>query len=210
MQSISFWKTRNQRVECAYLCVHIGDLIEAADGFAQVTPKHKYFIVDQLQKRGHVTGMTGDGANGEHSSSANHFIDAAALHKANIGIAVHGATEAAKAASDIVLLTPGIEVIIQAIITSRKIFQRMKNYTIYRITCTWLFMLYFTISILALNFSIPTVALVIITLLNDFTVVSIAYDNVVPSKTPENWEIMNMIGLGIVVGYKKKNMLILY
>lgn len=91
------------------------DLIVAADGFAQVFPEHKYEIVKRLEDTHHVVGMTGDGVN-----------DAPALKRANIGIAVHGATDAARAASDIVLLTPGLSVIVDAIIGSRKIFQRMK------------------------------------------------------------------------------------
>lgn len=169
--------------------VDIGDIIEAADGFAQVAPKHKYFIVAELQKRGHIVGMTGDGVN-----------DAPALKKADIGIAVEGATEAAKAAADIVLLTPGLSVIITAIIRSRKIFQRMKNYCIYRITCTVQLLFFFTISIIGLNFSIPTITLVLLTLLNDGTVISIAYDNVIPSKKPEAWRLWVITGISIAVG----------
>ena len=99
--------------------------IEAADGFAQVFPEHKYHIVDVLQKRGHIVGMTGDGVN-----------DAPALKKADAGIAVSGATDAARAAADIVLTTPGVSVIIDAIKESRKIFQRMNSYAIYRIAET--------------------------------------------------------------------------
>lgn len=93
------------------------DLIEQADGFAEMWPEHKYKVVKSLQKRKHIVGMTGDGVN-----------DAPALKKADIGIAVHGATDAARSVSDIVLLSPGLSVIIDAIITSRKIFQRMRNY----------------------------------------------------------------------------------
>eukprot|EP01114_Cavostelium_apophysatum_P020000 TRINITY_DN658_c0_g1_i4.p1 TRINITY_DN658_c0_g1~~TRINITY_DN658_c0_g1_i4.p1 ORF type:complete len:466 (-),score=177.05 TRINITY_DN658_c0_g1_i4:40-1437(-) len=169
--------------------VDVGDIVEAADGFAQVAPKHKYFIVAELQKRGHIVGMTGDGVN-----------DAPALKKADIGIAVDGATEAAKAAADIVLLTPGLSVIITAIIRSRKIFQRMKNYCIYRITCTVQLLLFFTVAIIGLNFSIPTITLVLLTLLNDGTVISIAYDNVIPSKKPEAWRLWVISGISIAVG----------
>jgi len=167
----------------------VGDIVEAADGFAQVAPKHKFYIVDQLQKRGHLTGMTGDGVN-----------DAPALKKADIGIAVDGATEAAKAASDIVLLTPGLSVIITAIIRSRKIFQRMKNYCIYRIICTFQLLLFFTIAISALNFSIPTITLVLITLLNDGTIMTIAHDNVIPAKKPEAWKLQVIAAVACVVG----------
>ena len=85
--------------------------IEKADGFAEVFPEHKFHIVDVLQKAGHIVGMTGDGVN-----------DAPALKKADCGIAVSGATDAARAAAAIVLLTPGLSVIIDAIKESRKSF----------------------------------------------------------------------------------------
>ncbi|KAL6660871.1 hypothetical protein ACP70R_000255 [Stipagrostis hirtigluma subsp. patula] len=97
----------------------VDDLIEKADGFAGVFPEHKYEIVKKLQERKHICGMTGDGVN-----------DAPALKKADIGIAVADATDAARSASDIVLTEPGLSVIISAVLTSRAIFQRMKNYTV--------------------------------------------------------------------------------
>ena len=119
----------------------MAESIEAADGFAQVFPEHKYHIVDVLQKRGHIVGMTGDGVN-----------DAPALKKADCGIAVSGATDAARAAADIVLLTPGLSVIIDAIKESRKIFQRMNSYAMYRITETLRVLLFVTLAILVFNF----------------------------------------------------------
>ncbi|CAL9178730.1 unnamed protein product [Musa hybrid cultivar] len=97
----------------------VDELIEKADGFAGVFPEHKYEIVKKLQERKHICGMTGDGVN-----------DAPALKKADIGIAVSDATDAARSASDIVLTEPGLSVIISAVLTSRAIFQRMKNYTV--------------------------------------------------------------------------------
>ena len=99
--------------------------IEQADGFAQVFPEHKFHIVDTLQKHGHIVGMTGDGVN-----------DAPALKKADCGIAVSGATDAARAAASIVLMTAGLSVIIEAVKESRRIFQRMNSYAIYRIAET--------------------------------------------------------------------------
>ena len=114
--------------------------IEKADGFAQVFPEHKYHIIDVLQKRNHIVGMTGDGVN-----------DAPALKKADCGIAVSGATDAARAAAAIVLMTPGLSVIIDAIKESRKIFQRMNSYAIYRIAETLRVLLFMTVAILSLT-----------------------------------------------------------
>ena len=113
------------------------EAIDNADGFAQVFPEHKFHIVDVLQQRGHIVGMTGDGVN-----------DAPALKKADCGIAVSGATDAARAAASIVLLAPGLSVIIDAIKESRKIFQRMNSYAIYRITETLRVLFFMTLSIL--------------------------------------------------------------
>jgi H+-transporting ATPase len=142
--------------------------IENADGFAQVFPEHKFHIIDVLQKRGHIVGMTGDGVN-----------DAPALKKADCGIAVSGATDAARAAAAIVLLTPGLSVIIDAIKESRRIFQRMNSYAIYRIAETLGVLIFMTLSILVFNFyPLTAVMIVMLALLNDGAILSIAYDNV--------------------------------
>ena len=119
----------------------LAESIETADGFAQVLPEHKFQIVDVLQQHGHIVGMTGDGVN-----------DAPALKKADCGIAVSGATDAARGAASIVLMEPGLSVIIEAIKTSRKIFQRMNSYAIYRIAETLRVLLFMTASILVFNF----------------------------------------------------------
>ena len=146
----------------------VAESIEKADGFAQVFPEHKFHIVDVLQKRGHIVGMTGDGVN-----------DAPALKKADCGIAVSGATDAARAAASIVLTTPGLSVIIDAIKESRRIFQRMNSYAIYRITETLRVLLFMTAAILVFNFyPLTAVMIVMLALLNDGAILSIAYDNV--------------------------------
>ncbi|VAH19191.1 unnamed protein product [Triticum turgidum subsp. durum] len=108
-----------QSVDESIVSLPVDELIEKADGFAGVFPEHKYEIVKKLQQMKHICGMTGDGVN-----------DAPALKKADIGIAVADATDAARSASDIVLTEPGLSVIISAVLTSRAIFQRMKNYTV--------------------------------------------------------------------------------
>jgi H+-transporting ATPase len=167
----------------------VADSIEKADGFAQVFPEHKFHIVDVLQKRGHIVGMTGDGVN-----------DAPALKKADCGIAVSGATDAARAAAAIVLLTPGLSVIIDAIKESRRIFQRMTSYAIYRIAETLGVLIFMTLSILLFNFyPLTAVMIVMLALLNDGAILSIAYDNVHYSNKPESWNMRLVLGVATVV-----------
>ena len=164
--------------------------VENADGFAQVFPEHKYYVVDVLQHRKHIVGMTGDGVN-----------DAPALKKADAGIAVSGATDAARAAAAIVLTTPGLAVIIDAIKESRKIFQRMNSYATYRITETIRVLLFMTLSILVFNFyPVTAVMIVLLALMNDGAILSIAYDRVRYSNQPETWNMRIVLGIATVLG----------
>jgi len=164
--------------------------IEKADGFAQVFPEHKFHIIDVLQKSGHIVGMTGDGVN-----------DAPALKKADCGIAVSGATDAARAAAAIVLLTTGLDVIIDAIKESRRIFQRMNSYAIYRIAETLRVLLFMTLSILVFNFyPVTAIMIVMLALLNDGAILSIAYDNVHYKNQPEAWNMRMVLGISTVLG----------
>jgi H+-transporting ATPase len=168
----------------------ITESIEKADGFAQVFPEHKFHIVDVLQKLGHIVGMTGDGVN-----------DAPALKKADCGIAVSGATDAARAAAAIVLMTPGLAVIIDAIKESRKIFQRMNSYAIYRIAETLRVLLFMTLAILVFNFyPLTAVMIVMLALLNDAAILSIAYDNVIYKDEPEAWNMRVVLAIATVLG----------
>ncbi len=170
--------------------VKVADAIEHADGFAQVFPEHKFFIVDELQKRKHIVGMTGDGVN-----------DAPALKKADAGIAVSGATDAARAAAAIVLMTSGLTVIIDAIKESRKSFQRMVSYATYRITETIRVLLFMTLSILVFNFyPVTAVMIVLLAILNDGAILSIAYDRVRYSNHPEEWDMRTTLGIATVLG----------
>jgi H+-transporting ATPase len=168
----------------------LAESIEKADGFAQVFPEHKYHIVEVLQKKGHIVGMTGDGVN-----------DAPALKKADAGIAVSGATDAARAASDIVLLTPGLSVIIEAFRESRKIFQRMNSYATYRIAETIRVLLFMTLSILVFRFyPVTAVMIVLLALLNDGAILSIAYDRAHVSSEPEAWNMHRVLGVATSLG----------
>lgn len=164
--------------------------IEQADGFAQVFPEHKFHIVRVLQKAGHIVGMTGDGVN-----------DAPALKQADAGIAVSGATDAARAAADISLLNPGLSVIIDSIKESRKMFQRMNSYAIYRIAETIRVLLFMTVSILVFNFyPVTAVMIVLLAVLNDGAILAIAYDRTHYANKPEAWDMKIVLGVASALG----------
>ena len=166
------------------------EIVEEADGFAEVFPEHKYKIVDSLQKRGHLVAMTGDGVN-----------DAPALKKADCGIAVSNSTDAARAAADIVLLSPGISVIVDAIQEARRIFQRMESYVIYRITETIRILFFVELCILILGiYPITALMIVLLAILNDIPILAIAYDNVVESKSPVRWRMREILILSTALG----------
>lgn len=167
----------------------VDELIEKADGFAGVFPEHKYEIVKILQEKKHVVGMTGDGVN-----------DAPALKKADIGIAVADATDAARSASDIVLTEPGLSVIISAVLTSRAIFQRMKNYTIYAVSITIRIVLGFMLLALIWEYDFPPFMVLIIAILNDGTIMTISKDRVKPSPKPDSWKLNEIFATGVVIG----------
>ncbi len=165
-------------------------VVENADGFAEVFPDHKYHIVELLQNKDHIVGMTGDGVN-----------DAPALKEADVGIAVAGATDAAKSAADIVLTKPGLSVIIDAIKESRKIFQRMNNYGIYRIAETIRVLLFITFSIIAFQFyPVTALMIVLLAILNDLPIMTIAYDNVKYSDAPEKWDMRRLLAVSTFIG----------
>jgi H+-transporting ATPase len=168
----------------------IAKSIENADGFAQVFPEHKFHIVDVMQKHDHIVGMTGDGVN-----------DAPALKKADCSFAVSGATDAARAAASIVLVMPGLGVIIDAIKESREIFQRMNSYAIYRIAETLRVLLFMTFAIVFFNFfPVTAIMIVMLALLNDGAILSIAYDNVRYRNQPEVWDMRTVLTIATVLG----------
>ncbi|GLU01169.1 hypothetical protein SLE2022_184910 [Rubroshorea leprosula] len=178
-----------QEKDASIAALPIDELIEKADGFAGVFPEHKYEIVNRLQGRKHICGMTGDGVN-----------DAPALKKADIGIAVADATDAARSASDIVLTEPGLSVIISAVLTSRAIFQRMKNYTIYAVSITIRIVFGFMFIALIWKFDFDPFMVLIIAILNDGTIMTISKDRVKPSPQPDSWKLREIFTTGIVLG----------
>jgi len=166
------------------------DAIEAADGFAQVFPEHKFAIVGALQQRGHIVGMTGDGVN-----------DAPALKKADMGIAVSGATDAARSAADLVLTAPGLSVIIEALKESRRIFERMTSYAVYRIAETIRVLLFMTLAILVFDFyPVTAVMIILLALLNDGPIMMIAYDHTKVDPQPVRWRMHEVLSLSGALG----------
>jgi H+-transporting ATPase len=166
------------------------DRIDAAEGYAQVFPEHKFKIVKALQARGHIVGMTGDGVN-----------DAPALKQADCGIAVSGATDAARAAADLVLTATGLSVITAAIAEARKIFERMNSYAIYRISETIRVLLFMTLAIVVFNFyPVTAIMIVLIAVLNDFPIMMIAYDNTIVAPRPVRWDMERVLTISSVLG----------
>ncbi|KAI0733405.1 plasma membrane H+-transporting ATPase [Fomitopsis betulina] len=167
----------------------LDDMILDADGFAGVFPEHKYEIVKRLQGLGHLVAMTGDGAN-----------DAPALSRANVGIAVEGATDAARGAADIVLTEPGLSTIVHAIRGSRVIFQRMRNYSIYACAVTIRIVVCFAILAFAFKFDFPPFMVLIIALLNDGTIMTLSVDRVLPSMQPDSWDLTEIFSYAVAYG----------
>ncbi|KAL0959831.1 hypothetical protein HGRIS_011508 [Hohenbuehelia grisea] len=167
----------------------LDEMIMDADGFAGVFPEHKYEIVKRLQGLGHLCAMTGDGAN-----------DAPALARANVGIAVEGSTDAARGAADIVLTEPGLSTIVHAIRGSRIIFQRMRNYSIYACAVTIRIVVCFAILAFAYKFEFPPFMILVIALLNDGTIMTLSVDRVLPSSTPDSWDLAEIFAYAIAYG----------
>ncbi len=164
--------------------------VEKADGFAQVFPEHKYGIVKALQQRGHISAMTGDGVN-----------DAPALKQADVGVAVSGATDAARAAADLILTAPGLSVIVSAVEEARRIFERMNSYAIYRITETIRIMFFVVAAILVYNFyPVTAIMIILLALLNDVPIMTIASDSTYLSPTPVQWDMRRVLTVSSCLG----------
>ena len=169
----------------------LAKLIAKADGFARVFPEHKYAIVKTLQKQGHIVAMTGDGVN-----------DAPALKQADCGTAVAGATDAARSAAALILTSPGLSVIQTAITEARKIFARITSYTIYRVALTMNIMFLVVLSSIFLNFQpLTAIMIVVMSLLDDLPIMTIAYDNTYVSKKPIRWQMKKILTVSSILGF---------
>ncbi len=164
--------------------------VEAAEGFAEVFPEHKFAIVQALQDRGHIVGMTGDGVN-----------DAPALKQADVGVAVAGATDAARASADLVLTAPGLSVILRAVEEARRIFERMNSYAVYRITETIRIMFFVVLAMVFFDFyPINAIMIILLAFLNDIPIMTIAYDNTRLDPKPVRWDMRRVITVATAMG----------
>ncbi|SPQ97468.1 Plasma membrane ATPase [Plasmodiophora brassicae] len=200
--SIDLKQTQGQLPQT--LGAELGDMLMNTDGFSQALPEHKFIIVEALKQSGVITGMTGDGVN-----------DAPALKQAHIGFAVDGATDAARAAADIVLTTPGLRAIVEAVLIARRIFARMNSFLTYRVAATLQLILFFFVGVMAMHpnelgppgdtsfpkfWAMPVITLLTITVLNDGNIISVAYDSVHTSKRPLLWNIPRLWGMAATLG----------
>ena len=164
--------------------------IDRADGFAEVFPEHKYGIVRALQAAGHRVAMTGDGVN-----------DAPALKQADVGVAVSGATEAARAAASLILTAPGLSTVVKAVEEARRIFERMNAYAIYRITETIRIMVFVVLAMLAWNiYPITAVMIILLAFFNDVPIMTIAYDRTALDPRPVRWDMRRVLTVSTVMG----------
>jgi H+-transporting ATPase len=180
-----------------------GDMMLACGGFAHVYPEHKYLIVEALRQRGFTCAMTGDGVN-----------DAPALKRSDVGIAVHGSTDAARASADMVLTDPGLSVVVDAMLIARGVFQRMLSFLIYRVSATLQLVFFFFLGVFILPterfgitdsafqfFRLPVLMFMLITLLNDGTLMAIGYDYVRPSERPQRWNLRVLFVVSSVLAF---------
>ncbi|MEM7135734.1 MAG: plasma-membrane proton-efflux P-type ATPase [Myxococcota bacterium] len=169
---------------------HLAESVYGADGFARVFPEHKFAIVKTLQEAGHITGMTGDGVN-----------DAPALKQADVGVAVSGATEAARAAADLILTAPGLSVIVDGLEEARRIFQRMLSYTLYRIAMTIDIMVFVVAATIAYDFfPLTPVMIIALALLDDVPIMLIAFDNADVAPEPVRWDMHRTLLISSALG----------
>lgn len=154
--------------------------------YARVFPEHKIRLIRQLQKAGHIVGMTGDGVN-----------DAPALKQADVGIAVANATDVARAAAGVVLTAPGLVDVLKAVRISRRIYQRMLTYTINKIMKTLEIAIFLTIGVIMTHAFVITPRMIVLLLFtNDFVTMSIATDHVAFSQRPDRWDIRTLMLIG--------------
>ncbi len=173
-----------------HLPARIEECVDTADGFGRVFPEHKYGIVKALQDRGNIVAMTGDGVN-----------DAPALKQADCGIAVSGATDAARAAAALILTAPGLSTIIDAIEEARRIFERIINYILFRVAMTLDIMFVVVLATVFFGFSpLTPVMIILLALLDDIPIMTIAYDNTLLSKEPVRWHMRRMLFVASFMG----------
>ncbi len=163
---------------------------EASDGFAEIYPEGKYTVVKELQARGHVVGMTGDGVN-----------DAPALRQAEVGIAMSNATDVAKGAASVVLTEEGLGGIVDLVRNGRMIYQRIATWVINKMSRTIQKSAFVVIAFLITGrFVVSAFAMLLMMFMTDFVKISLSTDNMRGSRTPNNWDVLGLTKIGVLLG----------
>lgn len=170
--------------------MRVEDRADDLDGLARVAPEHKYHLVQHFQAGDRIVGMTGDGIN-----------DAPALRQADAGVAVSGATDAARSAADLVLTEPGLGVITRAVEEARRIFERMISYATYRITETVRLLLFFGGAVVIYNVQpVTPIMIVLLAIFNDIPIMTMAWDNAPTTSRPVRWDMPRVLTASSVMG----------
>jgi len=168
--------------------------------FADMLPEDKLALVKAYRCGGDVVGLVSDAAG-----------DAAALHLADVGVAMNTASDAAKSASDLVLTVPSLAVLAHAVLSARIMFARVRDYILFRATCTTHLLGFFTLGAMTIDpnsfdakwpdmFTLPVIALCVVLALNDLVVIGSAYDHAAPSRLPEKWCLLPDAVVSVVSG----------
>ena len=177
-----------------------GSMAVSARCFANMAPEHKVLLVEAFKQSGYTVGFAGDGAN-----------DAAAIRRADCGIAVSGATQAARGAAGLVFTAPGLLPVLYAVLVARQVFARLRGYAVYRVAASVQLLGFTALAVFSCHpsdyntawpqfFSMPVAALCAVTLMTDVTILAIAYDDLPASAQPERWRLLPLCVVGIVLG----------
>lgn len=166
--------------------------VEQVDIFARVTPDQKMRIVRALQARGHTVGFMGDGIN-----------DAPAIHAADVGLSVDGATDVAREAADMILLAPDLEVLADGVAEGRRTYANIMKYIRMGTSSNFGNMLSMALASLYLPFlPLTAVQVLLNNMLYDLSQIGIPLDTADPADVarPRKWDMKGLMRFTAIMG----------